>query len=202
MDAMEKRLQDVLGSHFDGMKRLADAGLADVLNNIDTTCVVKNIAGAKDAWILQTWIPEAIATLNAVEKCIINGGRVRILLLNPDSDLGIRRSRQLGYQNDTQARDCTITNLQEIVRVRSRLGKLRDNLTVRLFDSLPVISVYAYDDRMHVGSFWQTMPAVDGPQLYVRGIGCIYGDTVREHFEAAWASAIEWECDATEKSTR
>lgn len=186
---MRERLNESLRSHFSAFDRMNLAGVVDAEDSFDTTKVGNFFARAKTVRILQTWIPEAIPTLRQIRECVRNGGQVRILLLNPDSEVARLRSQQLGYLDKNQAAKAVESNLAEIARIVHEISD-KTKIQVRLYDILPVVSIYAFDDQAYLGVYWYGLPAISGPQLLVRQNGHFYGDAIDTHFEKVWASAM------------
>ena len=182
---MKLELSESLASHFDQFDRLRRAGVHDVVDTFPTTEVAKQMGGAENIRIVQTWIPDIITLLKPIVSALKRGAKARIVLLDPDSELASYRAKSLRYMDGTMASNNIRANLAEISRA-AHVANVADRLEVRLFDALPIACIHAYDNEAVVGFFWQGIPAISGPQLVISRADSPLMATLDEHFENLW----------------
>ena len=99
--------------------------------------------------ILQTWIGNLIPLSNSIRNAATRNCKVRILILNPDSDQSVYRSKDFG-KNDDYARNFINENLIDL----NNLIQSSNNIEVCLYDVTPVFSMYAADDLCYLQNYF------------------------------------------------
>jgi hypothetical protein len=170
----------------------AAAGIVRVHKNLDYHLLVDLMAEAEEIVILNTFIPE----LNILDEALIDalerGTYVSILMLYPDSQIAQLRSQAL--QGSAQARvreDRVRPGVRHCLEVLAAMARTLDDegrrhLRVRLYDSLPSISVYGVDDRALFSVFLHGQLAVKSPQIEVLGQESLMGRLVFRELETLW----------------
>jgi len=175
------------------------AGIVRVHKNLDYHLLVDHMAEADEIVILNTWIPELNILDDALVDALARGTYVSILMLYPDSHVARLRSQAL--QGLTQARvreDRVRPGVRHCLEVLAAIARTagddgRRHLRVRLYHSLPSISVYSVDDRAFFSVFLHGQLAVKSPQIEVLGQESLMGRLVFRELETLWETGHEFE---------
>ena len=188
----------------------AGAGIVRVHKNLDYHLLVDYMADADEIVILNTWIPELNILDEALVEALARGTYVSILMLYPDSDVARLRSRALQGTGQARAREDRVRpgvrHCLEVLAAIARTAGEEDSthLRVRLYHSLPSISVYAVDDRAFFSVFLHGQLAVKSPQIEVEGQDTLMGRLVFRELETLWEAGREfgdlgnWEAEMAE----
>ena len=176
----------------------ADAGIVRVHHHLDYHLLVDLIAGADEVVILNTWIPELNILADALVDALERGTYVSILMLYPDS--AVARLRSQALQSSTQGRfreDRVKPGVKHCLEVLAAIARsvdvdTRRHLRVRLYHSLPSISIYAVDDRAFVSVFLHGQLAVKSVQIEVHGQDSVMGRLAFGELEALWEIGLEF----------
>jgi hypothetical protein len=146
--------------------------------------------------ILNTWIPELsiLSVSDAVVDALRRGVDVRILMQDPESDVVRREAEMLprGSFHANRVRLGVRHCLEILDAIRGAVGdQCGDRLHVRLYDSLPSISIYGVDDRAFVSVFPQADVTVESVQMEVRGRDTVMGRLVFREFEKLWQEGLD-----------
>ena len=175
------------------------AGIVRVHKNLDYHLLVDLMAEAEEIVILNTWIPDLNILDDALVDALARGTYVSILMLYPDSHIAQLRSQAL--QGATQARpreDRVRPGVRHCLEVLAAIARTVDDdgrrhLRVRLYHSLPSISVYGVDDRAFFSVFLHGQLAVKSPQIEVQGQDSLMGRLVFRELETLWQTGQEFE---------
>jgi hypothetical protein len=176
----------------------AASGIVRVHRNLDYNLLLDYMAEAEEIVILNTWIPELNILDDALVEALARGTYVSILMLYPDSHIAQLRSQAL--QGSTQARfreDRVRPGVRHCLEVLAAIARTLDDdgrrhLRVRLYDSLPSISVYGVDDRALFSVFLHGQLAVKSPQIEVQGQDSLMGRLVFRELETLWGIGQEF----------
>ncbi len=176
----------------------AGSGIVRVHRNLDYNLLLDYMAEAEEIVILNTWIPELNILDDALLEALARGTYVSILMLHPDSHIAQLRSQAL--QGATQARlreDRVRPGVRHCLEVLASIARTLDDegrrhLRVRLYDSLPSISVYGVDDRALFSVFLHGQLAVKSPQIEVQGQDSLMGRLVFRELETLWGIGQEF----------
>jgi hypothetical protein len=176
----------------------AGSGIVRVHRNLDYNLLLDYMAEAEEIVILNTWIPELNILDDALVEALARGTYVSILMLHPDSHIAQLRSQAL--QGSTQARfreDRVRPGVRHCLEVLASIARTLDedgrrHLRVRLYDSLPSISVYGVDDRALFSVFLHGQLAVKSPQIEVQGQESLMGRLVFRELETLWEIGQEF----------
>ena len=174
------------------------AGIVRVHRNLDYHLLVDLMAGADEIVILNTWIPELNILADALVDALERGTYVSILMLYPDSHVAQLRSDAL--QGSTQVRfreDRVKPGVKHCLEVLAAITRsvdhdLRRHLRVRLYHSLPSLSIYGVDDRAFVSVFLHGQLAVKSVQIEVQGQDSVMGRLAFGELEALWEIGLEF----------
>ena len=190
------------------------AGIVQVHRNLDYHLLVDLMAAAEEIVILNTWIPELNILDDALVEALARGTYVSILMLYPDSQIAQLRNQAL--QMTTQARpreDRVRRGVRHCLEVPAAIARTagddsRRHLRVRLYHSLPSISVYGVDDRAFFSVFLHGQVSVKSPQIEVEGQDSLMGRLVFRELETLWEAGQEfqdlehWETELLEMGAR
>lgn len=174
------------------------AGIVRVHRNLDYHLLVDLIAEADEIVILNTWIPELNILADALVDALERGTYVSILMLYPDSNVARLRSQAL--QSATQGgfrEDRVKPGVRHCLEVLASIARSLDDdtrrhLRVRLYHSLPSLSIYGVDDRAFVSVFLHGQLSVKSVQMEVQGQDSVMGRLAFGELEALWKIGLEF----------
>jgi hypothetical protein len=174
------------------------SGIVRVHKNLDYHLLVDHMADAGEIVILNTWIPELNILADALVDALARGTYVSILMLYPDSHIAQLRSQALQHSTKERFREDRVRPgvrhcLEVLAAIAHTVGaEFRRHLRVRLYDSLPSISVYGVDDRAFVSVFLHGQLAVKSVQIEVQGEDSLMGRLVFTELETLWGIGQEF----------
>lgn len=186
-------------------------GVVKVPERFDNDAFNKYISEARnEVAILNTWAPNLDKLKDSLKDALNKGVDVRVLLLHPYSEVVKLREEALrAAQNAEDSEDLEegeadvkneICNCLDILEgiYRSSLG-CRRHLRIRLYNSLPAISVYKADERYLVGVFTHGRLAINSPQFEVEGRHTKVGEMAQHELDTLWKIGKEvdpgqWQC--------
>lgn len=141
--------------------------------------------------ILETWTglleaPYLEPFLAAVRSALRRRVSVRILLLHPDSNPAEQRTEELGGHD---VRSAIMTNLRDLHQFwRNELtADLRELLDIRVYDAMPSVQLYRWDDKAFISFYPLGQLAYDTPQIEAF-MATPWGEFVQARFEELWTS--------------
>jgi hypothetical protein len=170
----------------------AAAGIVQLHPNLDYHRLNQYIAEASEVTILNTWIPGIDILADSLADAIERGVSVSILLLHPDSNIAQLRSEALQAANRARFRQNMVRpGIEHCLDVLAAVSQMVDedhrrHLRVRLYDTLPSISLYGIDDRAFVSFFMHGHVAVKSLQIEVLGQTSLMGRCAFEEATALW----------------
>ena len=172
------------------------AGIVRVHRNLDYHLLVDLMAGADEIVILNTWIPELNILADALVDALERGTYVSILMLYPDSHVARLRSDALQTQGRFRE-DRVKPGVKHCLEVLAAIARsvdeeTRRHLRVRLYHSLPSLSIYGVDDRAFVSVFLHGQLAVKSVQIEVEGQDSVMGRLAFGELEALWEIGQEF----------
>jgi len=165
--------------------------------NLDYHRLTEHIAVADEVVILNTWIPGIDILADSLADAIERGAGVSILLLHPESRIAQLRSLALQGAARVQFRqDMVRPGIRHCLDVLGSVSRMvdachRGRLRVRLYDSLPSISLYGVDDRAFVSFFMHGHLAVKSPQIEMHRHESLMGRCAFEEMAALWSLGHE-----------
>ncbi|HWC26461.1 MAG TPA: hypothetical protein VG474_07755, partial [Solirubrobacteraceae bacterium] len=172
------------------VRRLADAvadvgdphgGIVRVHRNLDYHLLVECMGDAAEIFLLNTWIPGLDILADTLADALARGASVSVLMLHPDSRVAQLRSRALqGAAHERFRQDRVRPGVRHCLDVLASIARTveddsRRNLHVRLYDSLPSLSVYRVDERAFVSFLLHGQLAVKSLQIEVLGVQSVLG---------------------------
>jgi len=176
-----------------------NGGIVQVHKNLDYPLLVDLMAEAEEIVILNTWIPDLNLFDDALVDALARGTYVSILMLYPDSQIAALRSQSLQGTGQARLREDRVRpGVRHCLEVLAAIARTIDDdgrrhLRVRLYDSLPSISVYGVDDRAFFSVFLHGQLAVKSPQIEVSGQNSLIGRLVFRELETLWDTGHEFE---------
>lgn len=177
----------------------ASSGIVRVHKNLDYHLLVDLMAEAEEIVILNTWIPDLNILDDALVEALARGTYVSILMLYPDAQIARLRNQSLQGAPHTRVREDRVRPgvrhcLEVLAAIARTAGQeARGHLRVRLYHSLPSISVYGIDDRAFFSVFLHGQLAVKSPQIEVEGQDTLMGRLVFRELETLWETGHEFE---------
>lgn len=154
-------------------------GIVDVHDGMPHSRLKRYIADHNEMFILQTWIADFTVIKESLRQFCTRGGKLRIAILAPDSDIVDIRQREISASRQIFA-DGINSNIEELFEIGG------DNIEIRLHQQTPSVSIYGFNDVIFVGNYLSRLHAVQGPQMEVKS--GFYFDKIVEHFERVWKS--------------
>ena len=146
--------------------------------------------------ILQTFAPNLNDYFEDLTRAIQNDVRVRILLAWPYSEAArlredvLRRYAQNSVSDEINICDCVIANL-EILEKIIRISNNSTLLNIKLYDTLPSLSIYRAGDYILAAPFLHGSLAVNTFQLELKlnTANPLITGTLQQDFELMWQVA-------------
>jgi hypothetical protein len=199
LDSIQARLAELdIEGIAQRLKRDRYAGLVRVHERFAEEAFVRHVATAKRVTILNTWIPNLHQLEDALAAAVARKAEVRILLLNPNSDVADLRDEALrahGFtefdgrikEPDENVKDGVARCVKILARVAKQAGKRREScLQVRVYNSLPSIAVYRADGHYFISMFLHGQLAIDSPQFEIDGVDTSLAHTVQRELDTLW----------------
>jgi hypothetical protein len=173
--------------------RRAQQGGVREHRRLDFDWYVDRVVGAAaDVRVLHTFSrlfapPFDARFMQATTELLRRGGRVQILLLDPDSPAAAQRTAELrGHRRvGPEVRQ----NLRLLAAYRQTLDEeLRQRFQVRLYSAAPSVAIYQWDERLLVSFLPLGGLSGDNTQLEVSVVSPL-GNFVAERFDELWASS-------------
>jgi hypothetical protein len=140
--------------------------------------------------ILCTWIAKFDEMSDSLVQAVQNDCKVRILLLHPETECAVQRSRDLA-EDDSFAASKIYENIDGLKRLctafRNRKGQ--SNLRLRLYNTIPGHYLHIIDDYMLLGSYSVGVRASESPQIEVEDSNSELYCAMSDYFDAVWESA-------------
>ncbi|GAA1345941.1 hypothetical protein [Saccharothrix algeriensis] len=167
------------------------AGLVKVHRKFDDELFGRYVDQAKRVTVLNTWIPNLELLRADLEQALKRRAEVRILLLHPKSrvtDIRDRALRERGVDPVAEpVRDGILRCLRILHSIHRDLDeRRRGRLKVRLYNSLPAVSVYRADERYLVSMFLHGQLAIDSPQFEIDGADTRLGRQIQRELDTLW----------------
>jgi hypothetical protein len=188
LSEMKDQRADSLSSEFEVLKRIDSAGIIDVYRSFPSSDMAERFLAASKVRIMQTWIPDLVTFLGSLRESCTKGCVVELLLLDPDSSLAEVRGQDLGYPDPQMVSENTKSNLMEIRRFCLQEG-IGHQFQIRLYNTIPSISLYSYDDIIFIGFYLNKTPAIQNPQIEIRENSSYFADVINKHYSRIWESA-------------
>ena len=122
----------------------------------------------------------------------MRGADVSILMLHPQSKIAQLRSDALhGATHERFRQDMVVPGICHCLDVLAAVSRMvpesrRDHLRVRLYDSLPSISLHRADDRAFLSFFMHGHLAVKSPQIELLGDDSLMGRCAFREMATLW----------------
>ncbi len=167
------------------------AGLVGVHDHFSEDEFVRYVRSARRVTILNTWIPNLNHLEDSLVAAVGRRAEVRLLLLHPNSPIAGLRYEALRaggmIELDGNVKDGVERCLDVLKSVAGRVDeRKRSCLRVRVYHSLPSVSVYRADEHYLVGMFLHGKLAVASPQLAVDGPGTALSRHIQAELDTLW----------------
>lgn len=192
LDNIEDRLAELdINTIAKKLKRDHYAGVVQVHHSFAEKVFIHHIESAKEITILNTWIPNLRRFEQSLADAISRHARVKILLLYPNSMVARLRDESLWASRERReeenVKEGVEGNLNMLESIQKRAGKRGDGyLEVKVYNSLPSISVYRAGEHYLVSVFLHNQLAIHSPQLEIDGAKTTLGEQVQEELDTLW----------------
>ena len=189
---IEQRLYEIdIKAIFGALQNTHDAGIVDVHKSLYFDSFKEHISNAKQIIILNTYIPNLHFIADTLVTALKQQSIVKILMLYPNSGIPTLRSKALNSSpdkcSDNQVRSGIEQCLDTLSSIVQKLDdKSKQCLKVRLYNSLPSISVYGADERFFVSVFFHGQLAIESPQIEVQSKKSILGRAIFQEINTLW----------------
>jgi WD40 repeat protein len=168
----------------------------EVLDRFPIDDFVDLLDGAKRLRILQTFIPmdaHMYSFKDELMRSLGAGCEVHVLLCNPWSPVCQIRQMALGGRHATDIRNEIERNLHFFHDVLERLaGNARPWLKVKVYSTLPSMSIYEIDNIFFCGNYFHGWLAIDSPQIKVTDRESKLGRRLGSELDKVWDKAQAW----------
>jgi hypothetical protein len=185
----------VVTDSYKMLQSVDDFGIIDIYKRISDSDISEQMSGASKIRILQTWFNEPhdygqiLRRMN--DKLDYD---IKILLLDPDSEFAIQRSRDLTHSDNVVPSQIKLVK-DSIIQIKTTY-KL-DKLEIRYYKSLPSLPIYIFDDVAYFGVFPHSRWADTEPWFKIgmrKRTGkesTRFGAFLEEEFEKVWEISHE-----------
>lgn len=165
---------------------LEDSGVLGYYDGIPAGYIHREFAKAqKSIRILDTYLTSVEDLKVGFKTALQKGCQVNILLVDPKSMSSKLRTKGLSNHN-TDVSSRVWDNLKAL----ESLSEF-PNFEIRLFDNIPAVNLFSFDDRMICGWFWNKAFAVHGPyQEIENNTRYTLAQYINRHWEHTWAEGI------------
>ena len=181
-DAVQALLQKIDQVNVD--QDLVKSGIVSVHPQMPYGQFEEKVKNAKrEIIILQTWLKALNPISEGMIEAAARGVKIRILILNPNSEMARQRGVELGLERDSGRPKALFEGIRSAFKKHDLEGKVE----VRMHERIPPFSLYLVDDWMMAGTYWHGRGSVSNPMLEIKGLdkdklGWYYLDT----FEEIW----------------
>lgn len=167
-------------------------GVKCVLNHLYIQDLEREFSESKNIVIMNTWIPNLSDLSVSLITAINNGCKTRIMILYPNSGISALRSEALGDTTDG-VKTSILNCLNDLRGIHNKIRpENRDGLKIRVFNSLPSISVYGTDKHYFVSFFMHEKLAIRSPQMKVTSQNSLLGQSVGKEIDTIWGIGKEF----------
>jgi fido (protein-threonine AMPylation protein) len=169
--------------HYGGLVKVHRRFMEDIFR--------RYVRNAKQVTILNTWIPNLHVLRPELEAALNRRAEVRILLLHPKSMVTELREQALRERGVDELAEPVRSGIERCLAIlesihRQLPDRRRGKLRVRVFNSLPSVSVYRADDHYLVGVFLHGQLAIESPQFEIDGTDTLLGQQLRKELDTLW----------------
>jgi hypothetical protein len=167
---------------------------------------LKSSSGRDSVKILNTWIPQLIDTtgndrqefIDALLTAWRGGANIKILMVFPYSTSARLRAESVRQGNSSYNEALVDVFVEQCLSELNEISKdIDENLSgqfeIRLFSTLPSVSLYWAKNTIVVGTFLHAKRAVEGPQLVIADFSKDHflSKTYTDEFDRIWHSSSE-----------
>lgn len=167
----------------------------EVLDRFPIDEFVSLLNGARRLRILQTFIPmdaHMYSFKDELTRSLRAGCEVHVLLCNPWSPICQIRQQALSGKHTTDVRNAIERNLHFFHDVFERLANdARPRLRVKVYSTLPSMSIYQIDNIFICGNYFHGWLAIDSPQIKVTDHESKLGRRLGGELDTLWRQASE-----------
>ena len=165
MILFSNELSRILHSEIDIIARFDILGLENISIGVDIPLVNKLFKNSKsEIKILNTYLPFIVDLEDGIQQAVDNGCVIKILLLDPESQFASKRGETIGFKDPTTVSRWIHNNIEEIGRIREKCHNPQ-NIELRLFDRLPIISLIGIGEKTIIGFFLEKVASFKGPNI-------------------------------------
>jgi hypothetical protein len=164
-------------------------GVSQVYQSFPTDLFCQLLQTGQEIRILNTWAPNLHEFKDLFTVAIQRQARIRILLLNPLSLVANLRNDAIKAAGDYSVQRGVDENFATLREIYNYLNmQQRNRLEVRLYNSLPSISIYQVDQLCFMGIYFHGELAIRMPQL-VFDMTSFLGKQSDDEFNKLWEIA-------------
>jgi hypothetical protein len=185
---IEKEIKVVIdNTHF---------GVHSILPNFPNEKFISLLENSKHKIrLLNTWVPRLEDYESPIKEVLKKGVDVEMLLLHPKSPIVELREKTLNHnkiaevvsvKNGLNSNRKIIKNIAEYKQDKN----LNGNLSLRLYNTVPAISIFQVDDTMYVSIFVHGKLAVDSPQMKIIDDQSNMRKFIEDEFNEIWNNDV------------
>lgn len=181
----EKNTKQLLsGKSKPDLEDVHDSGITKIWDGFPSASIRAGFGKSKKLIrILDTFLTEMENWQEAFSDAIRNGCHIHLLLAEPNSSCARLRSKSL---KDVNVQHRVLGNLEQL---ESFCIKYPNQFLVRLYDHLPGLNLFAYDDTMILGWFWRHKYAIHGTYMQLQKNNSALAKDADEHWQEMWNSS-------------
>lgn len=136
--------------------------------------------------ILQTYLGSIRAMPISIFNAANRGVKVKILILDPGSEIIRQRLRDIGLSDSVRVHIDAVEKLEFLIK---RHNPPTDFFEVRFYNRIPPFAMYKVDRKIRLGFFWHGEHCPVGPHIFVDDINSVLGKFVLSTFDEIWQSS-------------
>ena len=193
LSEIEDRMKKSVTSESDLRRMLYESGLQGIYDRHHRDTVLEEIrACSKEVRVLHTFLVEPNRFERAFVGASQNGAKIKVLLLEPNSDIARQRSIDI-WPGDNPA-DADEGYVPSQIRMtvdefrRIKQENNLENFEIRLYDTLLSVQIFRCDDDLYLGFYPHGRKALEAAQLKIHGHTYISVQFLNE-FDLVWGKA-------------
>lgn len=153
---------------------------------------ITGLGAERPVRIVSTWIPNWEFVQRCFTQALGRSAAIQVLLLDPNSPQAAYCADALCMSPDAMQQEIhgSLRALDDFYRDQEISKLAPSRFEVRLYDHIPIASIFWYDDTAYVGPHWMRQHSTLIPQFRLeRDKNSMAFCSMEQHFDALWAGA-------------
>lgn len=191
-DELQEIVIDAVESSVKSSLKLKKFGVNEIHQSFDKNVFHRAAIGSSEIFVLQTYVPNMASLRRTIIDVLKSGGKVRFLILDPDSNFVDIRTRETP-SNHEHVDDFKGEIKSTITRFKGFSGVAGSgSAEIRIYDRSPGVCIYGTGRNMLVSPFLSNLDAAAAPQIELDSSSESY-NLFLDHFNFIWNSAKKLE---------